>query len=237
MTEFEKTSKTIGDIVAEDYRTASVFEKYGIDFCCGGGVPLTTACQTNNLDCQAVQQEINEAKSEPLDRSQNYATWELSFLADFIVNTHHGYLNEEMAPIAAYAHKISDVHGGKHPEVIKIATIFDKIVSDMKGHLIEEEEVLFPAIKRAEAVKKKGASPAKEDKETIRSSLEKLQREHEEIGDAVHEIRHLANNYAIPEDVCNSFVVTYKKLKEFEDDLHRHVHLENNILFPKAMQI
>ncbi|MDY0221369.1 MAG: iron-sulfur cluster repair di-iron protein [Desulfobacterium sp.] len=237
MTKSEKKLKTIGEIVAEDYRTAAVFEKYGIDFCCGGNVPLTTACQKNGLDVQTVQQEIEAAKSEPLDRSQNYAAWELSFLADYIVNTHHGYLNEEMAPIASYAHKISDVHGGRHPEVIKIAAIFDKIVSDMTGHLIEEEEVLFPAIKRAEAVKKKGGLSVKKDSEIIRISLEKLQGEHEEIGDAVHEIRHLANNYAIPEDVCNTFVVTYKKLKEFEDDLHRHVHLENNILFPKAMEL
>lgn len=237
MTEPEKTSKTIGEIVAEDYRTSAVFEKYGIDFCCGGGVALTAVCQENNLDCQIVQQEIEAAKSEPLDRSQNYAAWDLSFLADYIVNTHHGYLNEEMAPIAAYAHKISDVHGAKHPEVIKIAAIFDKIVSDMTGHLVEEEEVLFPGIKRAEAAKKKGEAPVKKDREIIRISLGKLQVEHEEIGDAVHEIRHLANNYAIPEDVCNTFVVTYKKLKEFEDDLHRHVHLENNILFLKAMEL
>ena len=141
-----------------------------------------------------------------------------------------------MGPIASYAHKIVDVHGKNHPELIKIATIFDKITCDMKGHLREEEEILFPAIKRVEADKKNG-SPSNTDSELIKASLGKLYREHEEIGDAVHEIRRLANDYAIPEDARNTFTLTYRKLKAFEDDLHRHVHLENNILFLKADQI
>jgi regulator of cell morphogenesis and NO signaling len=232
----EISQKKIGEIVAEDYRTATVFEKYGIDFCCGGQVPLTTACHIKDLDFDAIQQEIKAAKSEPLERSRNYATWSLSFLVDYIVNTHHAYLNEEMGPIASYVHKIVDVHGTNHPELIKIATIFDTITSDMVGHLREEEEILFPSIKRVEAARKTGSTPESLDCEVIKASLEKLYTEHEEIGDAVHEIRHLANDYAIPEDACNTFTVTYRKLKEFEDDLHMHVHLENNILFLKAEQ-
>lgn len=236
MAQSKNLQKKIGEIVAEDYRTATVFEKYGIDFCCGGQVPLAKACQIKGLDFDTVRQEIKAVKNEPLERSRNYAAWSLSFLADYIVNTHHAYLNEEMGPIASYAHKIVDVHGANHPELIKIATLFDKITSDMKGHLREEEEILFPAIKRVEADKKNG-SPSNTDSELIKASLGKLYREHEEIGDAVHEIRRLANDYAIPEDACNTFTVTYRKLKEFEDDLHRHVHLENNILFLKADQI
>ncbi|MBU1387786.1 MAG: iron-sulfur cluster repair di-iron protein [Proteobacteria bacterium] len=228
--------KTIGEIVAGDYRTATVFEKHGIDFCCGGQVPLITACQTKDLDLESLQLEIENAMSQPLERSQNYAAWSLSFLADYIVNTHHAYLNEEMGLISAYLHKIVDVHGTNHPELVKIATIFDNIVSDMTGHLHEEEEILFPAIKRVEADKKNGSTSNNKDCEMIKTSLEKLYREHEEIGDAVHEIRRLSNDYAIPADVCNTFMLTYRKLKEFEDDLHKHVHLENNILFLKAGQ-
>ncbi len=236
MTKSKSPQKKIGEIVAEDYRTATVFEKYGIDFCCGGQEPLIAACHTKGIDFDTIQQEIEAAKSEPLERSLNYATWSLSFLADYIVNTHHAYLNEEMGPIASYLHKIVDVHGTNHPELIKIATIFDKIKSDMKGHLREEEAVLFPAIKRTEADRKNGSTYRGVDYDVIKGSLEKLYPEHEEIGDAVHEIRRLANDYAIPGDVCNTFMVTYRKLKEFEDDLHRHVHLENNILFLKAEQ-
>jgi regulator of cell morphogenesis and NO signaling len=229
--------KTIGAFVAEDYRVARVFEKYGIDFCCGGNVPLAAACRERGIDPAAILQEIAAAKSEPLARSENYAAWELPFLADYIVNTHHAYLNENTAQIAAYSRKIAEVHGNHHPEVVEISAIFARIAADMTAHLREEEEVLFPALRRIVAARKAGTAPAAKDSKTIRASLEKLGDEHETIGDAVHAIHHLARGYAIPDDVCNTFVVTYRKLKEFEDDLHKHVHLENNILFPKAAQL
>lgn len=225
---------TVGAIVADDFRTAGVFEKHGIDFCCGGRIPLADICREKGLDLAALQQEIAEVKDTPVDRSHNYTAWALPFLADYIVNTHHAYLNENTAQIAAYADKIAGVHGARHPEVIEIAAIFAKIAIDMAAHLREEEEVLFPAIKRIDAARKAGNTPEVLDVETIRSTLIRLDHEHQEIGDAVHAIRHLANGYAIPGDVCNTFAVTYRKLREFEDDLHKHVHLENNILFPKA---
>ncbi len=233
------TESTTGQpmIVADDYRTAKVFEHHGIDFCCGGKVALATICAENGLDLAAITGELAAVKGESVERSQNYASWELPFLADYIINAHHTYLKENTGQIASYAHKIAAVHGAHHPEVIQIATIFDKIAADMAAHLKEEEEVFFPAVKRADASRKTGAVPAAKDSETIRNSLKKLTHEHEEIGDAVHTIRHLAKNYAIPGDVCNTFVVTYQKLKEFEDDLHKHVHLENNILFLKAAQL
>jgi regulator of cell morphogenesis and NO signaling len=228
---------TVGAIVADDFRTAGVFEKHGIDFCCGGKIPLADICRKKGLDLATLQQEIAEVKNTPSDRSHNYAAWALPFLADYIVNTHHVYLNENTAQIAAYADKIAGVHGKHHPEVIKIATIFAKIATDMAAHLREEEEVLFPAIKRIDTARKVGNTPEALDLETIRASLDKLNHEHQEIGDAVHAIRHLANGYTIPDDVCNTFAVTYQKLREFEDDLHKHVHLENNILFPQAARL
>lgn len=149
----------------------------------------------------------------------------------------HAYLKEIDEQIASYARKIAGVHGAHHPEVIEISAIFDKIATDMAAHLREEEEVFFPAIKRADAERKAGTAPAKEDRDMIKESLAKLGREHEEIGDAIHTIRHLSKDYAILEDTCNTFMITYQKLKEFEDDLHKHVHLENNILFPKASRL
>lgn len=231
------SATTVGAIVAEDFRTAEIFAAHGIDFCCGGKTPLDEICREKGLDLATLQQEIAVAKSAPVDRSHNYSAWALPFLADYIVNTHHAYLNENTAQIAAYAHKIAGVHGAHHPEVLEIASIFDKIATDMADHLREEEEVLFPAIKRIDAARIAGKPPAALDVEAIKASLVKLDHEHQEIGDAVHRIRHLANGYALPGDVCNTFAVTYQKLQEFEDDLHKHVHLENNILFSKAAQL
>ncbi|BCS55365.1 iron-sulfur cluster repair di-iron protein [Geobacter sp. SVR] len=233
----EKNDKTVGDYVAEDYRTAKVFEKYGIDFCCGGKIPLSEACREKGIDPAPLRGEIEAATSEPLDRSQNFAAWGLPFLADYIVTTHHGYLNENTRQIAVYAHKIAEVHGAAHPEVVEIARIFDRIAADMEAHLREEEEVLFPAIKRIDTARKGGGEPETEDLALLRASLDKLDQEHDAIGEAVHAIRDLSKDYAIPDNVCNTFMVAYRKLKEFEDDLHKHVHLENNILFPKAAQL
>lgn len=230
-------NKTIGEIVAADFRTATVFENHGIDFCCGGKVALAATCTEKGLDLATITSELEAVQNEPVERSQNYSSWALPFLADYIVNTHHAYLKENDDQIAAYARKIAGIHGAHHPEVIRIANIFDKIATDMAGHLKEEEDVFFPALKRADAARIAGTTPDATDRETIRASLLRLHREHEEIGDAIHEIRHLSMEYAIPGDVCNTFMLTYQKLKEFEDDLHKHVHLENNILFPKAAQL
>lgn len=225
---------TIGEIVAADYRAAEIFEKHGIDFCCGGKTPLAEACNNKGLKLEILMNELASLQAEPVDRGQNYSAWSLSFLADYIVNTHHEYLKENDDQIVAYAQKIASVHGARHPEVIQIAVIFEKIATDLVAHLKEEEEVFFPAIKRAEAASKSGNQPGTKDRETIKNSLVRLHREHEEVGDAIHEIRRLANGFSLPDDVCNTFVLTYRKLNEFEEDLHKHVHLENNILFLKA---
>jgi regulator of cell morphogenesis and NO signaling len=237
MQESTPGDRTIGEIVAADFRTARVFEKHGIDFCCGGKVALGTICTEKDLDLDTIASELEAVQNEPIDRSQNYAAWALPFLIDYIVNTHHAYLKENDEQIAAYCRKIADVHGVHHPEVIRIAAIFDKIASDMAAHLKEEEEVFFPVVKRVKASLIAGTTTDARDRKSIQESLRNLHREHDEIGDAIHEIRHLSKNYDIPTDACNTFMLTYRKLKEFEDDLHKHVHLENNILFPRAAAI
>lgn len=227
-------TKTIGEIVANDYRTAAVFDRHRIDFCCGGKVSLAAVCRDQGLDPATLLREIEAVTQGPVDRSRNFAAWELPFLADYIVNTHHAYLRENDGPIAAYAARIAAVHGPNHPELIEIARIFGEIAAAMEAHLREEEEVFFPVVKRLDAARKSGMAPLAADRDVARASLARLEREHEEIGDAVHTIRGLANGYTLPADACNTFMLTYRKLQEFEEDLHHHVHLENNILFPKA---
>jgi len=236
-TEDIASTRTIGGFVAEDYRTAEVFERHGIDFCCGGNVPLDAVCRQKGIDPAVILREIEEAKREPVERSQNFAAWELPFLADYIVTIHHAYIKENAPQIALYARKVAEVHGPRHPEVKEIAALFDRIAADLDAHLREEEEVFFPAVKRADSARKAGNAPERQDSDAITGDLVRLRREHEEVGDAIHTIRHLARDFALPDDACNTFAVTYQKLKEFEDDLHKHVHLENNILFLKAEKI
>jgi regulator of cell morphogenesis and NO signaling len=231
------SESTVGAIVSADYRAAEIFEKHGIDFCCGGKVSLGEVCIEKGLDIEVLANEIKSLQQQPVARSENYAEWTLTLLADYIVNTHHAYLRANDAQTLSYARKIAGVHGQRHPEVVQIAAIFEKIAHDMVGHLQEEEEVFFPAVKRAEAARIAGNVPEVTDRETIRNSLLRLHREHEEIGEAVHELRRLSAEYIIPPDACNTFMLTYRKLQEFEEDLHKHVHLENNILFPKAAQL
>nr|WP_136526413.1 iron-sulfur cluster repair di-iron protein [Geomonas ferrireducens] len=230
-------TETVGSVVAKDFRAAEVLEKYGIDFCCGGNVPLAQACREKGIDIEALRGELEEVATRPQDRSQNYDAWDLPFLADYIKNQHHSYLKENIPTIAAYADKIAQVHGENHPEVVMIAQIFRKVAMDMAQHLKSEEEQLFPAIKRLTELHEQGAAPAGDEITKLKAVLAELGHEHDEVGAAVHEIRRLARNYTVPDDVCNTFMVTYEKLKEFEDDLHKHVHLENNILFPKAAKL
>lgn len=205
MSQEKNGNMTIGALVAEDYRIAAVFEKHGIDFCCGGQTTLAATCQENDLNLTKILKEIESVKKEPMGRSENFAAWSLPFLIDYIVNTHHAYLKENDEHIVTYARKIAD---------------------DMAIHLKAEEEVFFPAIKRVDTAVSSGQNPQSDDRALIKSELIKLHREHEQIGDAIHKIRHLAADYAIPEDACKTFVVTYRKLREFEEDLHKHVHLE-----------
>lgn len=217
-------SKTVGEYVTEDYRIAEVFEKHGIDFCCGGQRSLVDISREKGLSLEVIQQEIDAATKTPVEKNENYSKWELSALIDHIVNTHHAYLNNNNDVIAQYANKIADVHGEHHPEVIEIAETFNKIVTDMAGHLQEEEEILFPLIKKIEKASKSGISIDSNDRIAAKSSLDKLVEEHDEIGSEIHSIRHLSKDYAVPDDVCNTFVVTYQKLQDFENDLHKHVH-------------
>jgi len=228
---------TVGAIVAADFRTAQVFERHGIDFCCGGQATLADASRERGLDPGVLQRELAEVERTPVAAGHDYSAWTLSRLAEHIVATHHAYLNENTDQIAAYARKIAEVHGARHPEVIKIAAIFADAAADLVDHLREEEEVLFPAVKRIEGARAAGREVAASDRQLITAALETLERDHQKIGDAVHEIRRLADGYATPEDVCNTFVVTYRKLQEFEEDLHKHVHLENNLLFPRAARL
>jgi regulator of cell morphogenesis and NO signaling len=222
---------TIGEIVANDFRAASIFKDVGIDFCCGGNKSLTKACQETGIDVLELASKINELENTPGSGNQNFKEWNLGFLCDYIVNTHHKFMLKNLPELVFYTQKIANVHGDHHPELIEVASLFAKIDEELRQHLKKEEEVLFPAVKEAVNI----ASPAV--KSTIVSEITRMQGEHEFAGGAMDRINVLTNKYRIPEDACNTYRVSLKLLEQFEDDLHIHVHLENNILYPKALKL
>lgn len=222
--------QSLGDIVTDDFRMASVFKEKGIDFCCGGKKTLLLACDEKKIDVTKVMAEMLEIARKSSSSSPNFKEWDLDFLADYIMNTHHKFVLKALPDLLFYTDKIATVHGSTHPELILVADLILKINVELLQHLRNEEEVLFPAIKK---VLKNNL--LKDEKIIIASEIERMSSEHEFAGGAMDQINELTLNYAIPVDACNTYKVALKLLEEFEDDLHVHVHLENNILYPKAL--
>jgi regulator of cell morphogenesis and NO signaling len=230
----EKTdynNRMLGEIVTDDFRTAEIFKNVGIDFCCGGKKTLQQACNEKALDVDVIAKQMEELNSSPSNPGQNYKDWSLDFLADYIVNTHHKYVLKTLPELVFYTQKIANVHGLHHPELLEVADLFGKINTELLQHLKNEEEVLFPAIKEA----LKDNSP--NVKKIIQSEITRMSGEHEFAGGAMDKINEITKGYLVPADGCNTYNVSFKLLKQFEDDLHVHVHLENNILYPKALKL
>lgn len=234
--EGEKES-TIGELVSKDFRKAEVFKRFGLDFCCGGKKTLTKACKEKGLDVVQVEKELKAVEEQPTQSSQDYNQWELDFLADYIVNTHHNYVLRAIPVIFEYVNKVAKVHGERHPEAIEIVNTFLKVVDELNRHMMKEENILFPYIKILASNKKNGVAMEPSPFGTIQNPVKMMELEHEEVGELMDSINRLTNNYTPPADACTTFCLSYAKLKEFEDDLHQHIHLENNILFPKAIAL
>lgn len=220
----------IGEIVTRDFRAAEIFKNAGIDFCCGGSQSLEQACKEKNLDSSLIETELAKLENTTVNALHNFNEWNLDFLCDYIVNTHHKTVLKLLPQLTVYTQKIAQVHGAHHQELIAIANLFAKINEELLQHLRNEEEVLFPAIKEL----LKNNSP--EAKATIISEITRMKGEHEFAGGAMDKINMLSDNYSVPTDGCSTYQVAYKLLEQFEDDLHIHVHLENNILYPKALK-
>ena len=221
---------SIGELVAMDFRAASVFKEAGIDFCCGGKLNIEEACNEKGIDQTEVRKKLADLESAPADSTHNFKEWELGFLCDYIVNTHHRFVLKTMPELVHYTEKIALVHGERHRELSDVAELFSEINRELLQHLKNEEEVFFPAIK--EYLKNASAG----SREIILSQMKKLSGEHEFAGGAMDKINSITNGYNVPADGCNTYHVTFRLLQQFEDDLHVHVHLENNIVFPKVLK-
>lgn len=229
--------ETLGEIVAKDLRKAQVFKKFGIDFCCGGKKTVKEACAEKGLDTTKVEQELQQADKLPATRPLAYGDWSLDFLADYIVNTHHQYVLKTLPDLRHYAEKVRNVHGSHHAELFRIHELVEEINAELLGHMVKEEKVLFPYIKElvnaTNGVKPLHAAHFG----TVQNPINMMEMEHELVGKNLEEIRQLSHNYLLPEDACASYNLLYRMLDEFEEDLHLHIHLENNILFPKALEM
>ena len=230
-------NQIIGELVAKDYRTASVFKKYSIDFCCQGNRTIEEACEKKNIDTKKVLEDLvamMEAKSES---TTDYQSWPLDLLADYIEKKHHRYVQEKTLEIQPYLDKICKVHGERHPELLKIKEEFNASAGELAAHMKKEELILFPFIRKMTKAKLENAKVDAAHFGTVKNPIQMMMSEHTVEGNRFMKIEELTNNYTPPQDACNTYRVSFALLKEFEQDLHLHIHLENNILFPKAIEI
>lgn len=232
------TEKTmVGELVAQDYRAASIFKSHGIDFCCNGGRSIADACAKKSENTEALIRELELALQKPSEDNPDFRTWDADLLVDYIEKKHHRYVRQRSAEIVPFLEKVRRVHGQNHPELIELEQEFLLAIAALESHMKKEEMVLFPYIRQM--------SQALSHKEiltppyfgSVEGPIEIMHEEHDTEGVRFRKISDLTNQYSAPKDACNTYQVAYALLKEFEEDLHRHIHLENNILFPKAVHM
>ena len=228
--------KTVADFVTANIKTADVFKKHGIDFCCGGGITLSKACDKYNADFDSLINDLMAINENP-NKAYDYNSWDLEFLIDHIVNVHHSYVEENIPLLLQYAQRVAQVHGTHYEEVVTIHRLATEVANELTTHMKKEEIILFPFIKKMIKASKKGESLTPPAFGTVNNPIAMMEEEHETAGELLRQIANLSNNYTPPQGACNTFKALYAKLDEFEQDLHQHVHLENNILFPKAKQL
>lgn len=232
-----KEHQIIGKLVAKDYRTASVFNKFGIDFCCQGNRTIAEACSAKQIDTVKVIDDLNFAIQNDANDSVDYASWPLDLLLDYIEKKHHRYVEKTIATLQPYLKKICKVHGEKHPELFQINDLFNASVRELITHMKKEEQVLFPYVRKMVKAEEQGLKLDSPQFGNVQNPIEMMMNEHNTEGERFREISMISDGYTPPKDACNTYLVTFALLKEFETDLHLHIHLENNILFPKAVEL
>jgi regulator of cell morphogenesis and NO signaling len=235
-------STKVGDIAAHIPASLSVFERYGVDFCCGGQKPLQEALAEKGLSVGDLIVEIEQAQQAQKDEDELHEDWSLMSpggLVDHIEHAHHSFLREQLPRAGAELATVIGVHGENHPELWEIGRIYDGMRKELEEHLLKEEQHLFPAIRELEKLRDSNGSEIRdsEQAQTLASGLKELEDEHDAVGEALHKIHDLTFNYQAPPDACMTFSGVYRRLMELEADVHRHVHLENNILIPAVREL
>jgi regulator of cell morphogenesis and NO signaling len=228
---------TVGEMVVADYRKADVFRKFGIDYCCGGKKPLDEICRQKKLNLAEIQTELDALDQTQAPVDHDYQQWPPDTLANYIEEHHHQYVAASIPVLDELTAKVARVHGERHPELLDIARHYREVAQELAMHMLKEERILFPFIRKMQEAKRNGTPAPIPVFGSIANPIHLMEAEHESAGGSMEAIRTLSSNYTPPQDACTSYRVLFAKLQEFEQDLHQHVHLENNILFPKAIAI
>jgi len=231
-------TRTVRELAIEIPNATRTFEKLGIDYCCGGGKSLSDACMHAHLPVGDVLRALEQGGSfTPATEGSlpDFTNGALGSLIEHIVTTHHVYVKQEIPRLQQLLHKVVSVHGKNHPELGKIQQTFQGMAAELASHMMKEENILFPHIVALENAVSNGRPKPRPMFGTLSNPVRMMELEHDSAGAAIKSISELSGNYTPPEEACFSYKTLYSALKEFESDLHQHVHLENNILFPRAI--
>ncbi len=228
---------TLKTIVTNNFQTAAIFEKYSLDFCCRGGRTIDDACKEKGIDVASVLTDLLSIEKKGGAPAEQFTAMDPDILCDHIVETHHAFVSRMIPVLFTHTKKIAAVHGENHPELLSIAEHFETVAMELTQHMKKEEQLLFPFIKQLQAAKRSGQTAAVAPFGSVQNPIRMMEAEHQNAGDELYAIRALSSGYTVPEDGCTTYRITFQELKEFENDLHQHVHLENNILFPKALAL
>ncbi len=228
--------KIIGEIVAADFHTAAIFEKFGLDYCCKGNRTLAKACMEAGIDPDLVIEALNQPEQAE-NKSIDYKEWPVDLLADYIEKKHHRYVNDTLPALRSYLEKVTEAHGNRHPELIEVLQLFIESSHELRAHMKKEEMILFPYIRKMMQTKLAGEAFSSVPFGTVQNPISMMVHEHDMEGERFRRIAELTNEFTPPADACNTYVVMLSLLKEFKEDLHLHIHLENNILFPKSIAL
>ncbi|CAA0223312.1 Probable nitric oxide-dependent regulator [Tenacibaculum maritimum] len=224
----------IADIVTYNYKTAAILKKYKIDFCCHGNRTLAEASEEKRVDLRALIEEVSGVE-DSVAFSINYQDWDLDFMSDYIYDNHHAYIEKQIPEILHYLNKICRVHRVKHPELLEIRSLFKQSADELTKHMKKEELILFPFIKKIAIAERTGGQLKKVPFGSIKTLIDMMHTDHDKEGNRFRKIAEFSNNYTPPNDSCNFYKIAFSLLKDFEEDLHKHIHLENNILFKRAI--
>lgn len=230
---------TVSEIVRNNYRTADVFKRYGINYCCSGNVPLADACQSKRINLQEIEVALQKAVTiTPLSNTLQFDRWKPDFLIDYLVNIHHAYLHQTLPALEATLTTFIEGHKKKFPELVPVLPCFQQLVQLLQEHNAKEETAIFPYLKQLiNAYNRKEAYGSLFVK-TMRMPLDHiLQNDHQKITQAVLQLRTSTQEYTIPANACTNYGVLLKKLEELDTDLVQHRHLENNILYPTVLEM